>query len=279
MLVEPLYKLNLQFHPDLNVHHIDELRKQYKNLDNQVERAIESMIALGEGVSAMVVLISLESLFSNEIKNLTLDLPNCYISENERAIIERVNDWWGYVFIVFKVHDETTAHTEIELNLKNNSAIKYLVEKAGGKWTWISQNTPMNTCKDRMIETCLSVRKDHGGKVFIQDTVIRELKASIEKARSYEGNTDVVLFNPEFCEKLAKGAIRILGPSDSIVMKLGSTPLENKISVSSMRMILRGTMLSEQDIQRFSVKYRNPHEKVSIKEVLYFLAKEPPPNP
>ena len=109
--------------------------------------------------------------------------------------------------------------------------------------------------------------------------MIRELKASIEKARSYEGNTDVVLFNPEFCEKLAKGAIRILGPSDSIVMKLGSTPLENKISVSSMRMILRGTMLSEQDIQRFSVKYRNPHEKVSIKEVLYFLAKEPPPNP
>ena len=281
MLEEPLYKLNLQFHPDLNVSHIDELRERYENLVVQLERAIDSMVALGEGVSAMVVLINLQGLFSNEMQSLILDLPNCYISEDERADQRIINDWSKYGFIVFKVYDETTALQEIEESLKHNPAIKDLVNKAGNKWTWISQNTPMSVCRERLIETCLSVRKDHGGKVFIKDTVVRELRANMEKAKKYEGNSTITLFNQEFRDKLAKGAIQndTIGSRDSIVMKLGSVPLGSKISVSSMRLILRGTLLSKRDIQRFSDKYTDPHEKVSIKEVLCFLANESPPNP
>ena len=277
LLEEPLYKLNLLFHPDLNVSHIDELREQGILL----EKAIESMVALGEGVSAMVVLINLQGLFSSEMQSLILDLPNCYISEDERADQRVIQDWWKYVFIVFKVYDETTALQEIEESLKHNPAIKDLVNKAGNKWTWISQNTPMSVCRERLIETCLSVRKDHGGKVFIKDTVVRELRANMEKAKKYEGNSTITLFNQEFRDKLAKGAIQndTIGSRDSIVMKLGSVPLGSKISVSSMRLILRGTLLSKRDIQRFSDKYTDPHEKVSIKEVLCFLANESPPNP
>ena len=278
LLEEPLYKLNLQFHPDLNVLHFDELRERNDNLDMQIERAIESMLALGEGVSAMVVLISLVDLFSTEMQSLILDLPNCYISEEESAS-QRDKDWWKYVFIVFKVHDEVTAVKEIKSSLEHNPAIKSLANKAGNKCTWISQDTPANICRDRLIETCLNVRKDNGGKVFIHDTVIKELKASIVEAKKYEGDSKVVLFSPEFHEKLAKGAIQIFGSKDSIVMKLGILPLEKKISVSTIQLVLRGTRLSKQDIQRFRAKYSNPNEKVSIKEVLYFLANEPPPNP
>ena len=275
LLEEPLYKLNLQFHPDLNVSHMDEVREQ----GIQLEKAIESMVALGEGVSAMVVLISLEQLFSNEMQSLILELPNCYIPEDERLYQRVIQDWWKYVFIVFKVHDATTVHREIYQSLKYNPAIKDLLKKAGNKWTWISQNTPMSVCRERLIETCLSVRKDHGGKVFIKDTVIRELKANVEQVRKYEGKSTITLFNQEFRDKLVKGGIHIIGSRGSIVMKLGSVPLRSKISVSSMRLILRGTLLSKRDIQRFSDKYTDPHEKVSIKEVLCFLANESPPNP
>ena len=71
---EDLYKLDYRFHPDRNLFWKNELRDMNMN-----ERALHSMVALGEGVSSMVVLVSLLARFSKQMEELINELPTHYI--------------------------------------------------------------------------------------------------------------------------------------------------------------------------------------------------------
>ena len=105
---EEFYNLDFQFHPDLNIFWRDEYKGE--NLESQINNAIQTVISLGEGVSAMLVLISLVDPFSTPMEELILNLPGCYIPEDDSAVEPMEKQWRKQTCIVFKVTSETDAH-------------------------------------------------------------------------------------------------------------------------------------------------------------------------
>ena len=268
---EELYKFDYQFPQDLNLFWRDEMRDL--NLDQQIEKALISMVALGEGVSSVVILVSLLKSLSTQMEALIYDLPSHYLDEDELQLDERKKDWWNHVFFVFEVPSEEGGRESVETNLTRNRRLKTLVEKGSKKWTWIAEDTPQWKCRDRIAKTCLVVRKQIGGKVFIQDTVIKELDKIRKDADRYKGeNTQITQYGGAFHDKMAKGAINFIKSDNIIIMKFGGIFIRHKISIRSMRMILRNTMLSNDEMKRFKERYKDPKAKVTIGEILEFLA-------
>ena len=264
---EELYKLDYRFHPDRNL-----FWKELKDLNmDGLERALQSMVALGEGISSMVVLISLLAPISDQMEELINELPTHYIPESDPEFALNVRKWWNHVFIVFEVSNDASGEAFVEENLAHNPKMKTLAGKANNIWTWIARDTSVRMCRDRITESCLRVRKKIGGKVFIKDTVLREIKGmmtQIDKAKT----TQVARFNPTFHQRMAQGAVNFIESDNRVVAKFWGITSKHQISVGSMRLILRNTMLSEEEWKRFREKYKDPKAKVSFEEVLKFLA-------
>ena len=260
---EELYKLDYQFHPDRNLFWMEELRNL--NMDEQIERALQSMVTLGEGISSMVVLISLFAPISKQMEELINELPTHYISESDPNFTQDVQKWWNYVFIVFKVSDDASGEKTVKENLKLNPIMKTLARKAKNRWTWIAEDTSVRMCRDRITDLCLRVRKEIGGKVFIKDTILSEVKEMMTKIDENAETTQETIHNQTFKQKMAQGGVNI---DDK---KFWGMRAERQMSVGSMSLILRNTMLSKTDLERFREKYDNPTAKVSFEEVFQFL--------
>ena len=268
---EELYNFDYQFHQDLNIFWRDECSGD--NLENQINRAFQTMIRVEEGVSAMVVLISLVVPFSTQMEELVLNLPSYYIPEEELTSKSFVEKWWKQTFIVFKVPFEKNAQTFVQTNIEKNPRIKSLVKKVSDRWTWVAEDTIARTCKDRMTEMCLAVRKNVAGRDFIQNTVINEIREKMKETKDLQGApTEAKVFTQEFHNLMARGGLVIMESGNSVFVKLGGIPFKHKISVRSIRLILKNTLLSEEQIRRFKEQYPDAQAKVSIDEVLHFLA-------
>ena len=259
---EELYKLDYRFHPDRNLFWNKELRDM--NMDEQLERALQSMVALGEGISSMVVLISLLVSFSDQMEELINELPTHYVSDSDPEFSQDVQNWWNHVFIVFEVSDDASGEKTIKKDLKLNPIRNTLVRKAKHRWTWIARDTSVRMCRDRITDLCLRVRKEIGGKVFVKDTVLREVKEMMTEIDDKE-DTRVPISNLTFQQKMAQGGV-------NIDAKFWGMRAKRQMSVGSMSLILRNTMLSKYEMDRFREKYRDPKEKVSFEVVFSFLA-------
>ena len=267
------YNFDYQFHQDLNIFWQDECKG---DLENQTNRAIETMICVEEGVSAMVVLISLVDPFSTQMEELVLKLPGYYIPKEltSKSLVEK---WWKQTFIVFRVPFENNAQTFVQTNIEKNPRIKSLVGKVSDRWTWVAEDTIARTCKDRMTEMCLAVRKNVAGRDFIQNTVIKEIREKMKETKDLQGApTEAKVFTQEFHNLMARGGLVIMESRNSVFVKLGGIPFKHKISVRSIRLILKNTLLSEEQIRRFKEQYPDAQAKVSIDEVLHFLAQLKP---
>ena len=255
---EELYKLDYRFHPDINLLCMEERRSLNTN-------ELHSMISLGEGISSMVVLISLLARFTKKMEELINELPTHYKSESYPEFARNDQKWWNPVFIVFEVSDDASGEAFVEENLKLNPIIKTLVRKANNRWTWIARDTSVRMCRDRITDLCLRVRKEIGGKVFIKDTVLREIKEMMtqidENAKTQEATRNLTLK-----QKLAQGGVNI----DET--KFWGIRAKRQMSVGSMRLILRNTMLSREELDRFREEYRDPTAKVSFEEVFQFYS-------
>ena len=265
---EELYKLDYQFHPDINLFWMEELR----NLNmNELGRALHSMVALGEGMSSMVVLISLLAPFIDQMEELINELPTHYIPESYLDSFLNVRKWWDQVFIVFEVSDDASGDATIRGNLRFNPIIKALTREANNRWTWIARDTSVRMCRDRITDLCLRVRKEIGGKLFINDTVLREVKEMITEIDD-RASTRVATLNPTFRQKMDLGAIDINVSNNTLVAKFWGIRVKHRMSVGSMRMILRNTMLNKEELDRFREEYKDPEAKVSFEEVLQFYS-------
>ena len=271
LVEEELYKLDYQFQPDLNLFWRDEIREL--DFSQQIRRALLAMIALGEGVSSVAILVSLLKSLSKEMEELIYDIPSCYFDEEDPQFELRKTEWWKHVFFVFEVPNEAGGRECVVGNLSRNRRVRTLIEKGSGKWTWIANDTPVRSGRDRITEICLEVRKQIGGREFIQNTVNRELRSVKKDVDRYEGeNTKVLQGNVEFHKKMAKGEVQFLQSNEGIVMKIGDVAIRNEISIRSMRMVLRNMMLSRNEMERFREHYQDHNARVSVREVLEFLA-------
>ena len=263
ILEEELYKLDYQFHPDRDLFGQWDL-----NMNEQLQGAIQSMIALGEGISSMAVLINLSTPFSMQMNELINQLPTDYTPEVGPCIGEQ---WWKHVFIVFQVYDDINGENTVKENIKNNQLIKTLAGKANNRWTWVAKDTSVRKCRDRITEMCLQVRQDTGGKVFINGTVLKELKEMMKQVPDTETSV-IAIRDPTFQQRLARGAIHFTESNNTFVTKFWGIKSKCKISVSSMRQILRITLLTKDEFARFDNQYKDSEAKVSFDEVLHFLA-------
>ena len=265
---EELYKFDYQFHSDLNVFRRDALR----NLDQQIERALISLIALGEGVSSIVILVSLENSLSQQMEKLIYELPSCYISENNRLLDSILREWWDHVFIVFKVPSEASGKATVERNLSMNPKVRSLLEKGSKKCIWIAKDTSVRICRDRITQTCLMVRKQTGGKVFIENTVAADLRRVRDDIDiSGGGNARQTQINPTLLRRTKNCAIHFIESGNSTVLKFGEMTIRDEISISSLRIALRNMILTEEEMKRFRERYQVPEARVSILEILEFL--------
>eukprot|EP00800_Vazella_pourtalesii_P013989 TRINITY_DN3447_c0_g1_i2.p1 TRINITY_DN3447_c0_g1~~TRINITY_DN3447_c0_g1_i2.p1 ORF type:complete len:524 (-),score=79.35 TRINITY_DN3447_c0_g1_i2:74-1645(-) len=267
---EKLNRLHYQFHPDINLFWEEEIRNF--NLGEQIEKAIQSMVALGEGISSMVVLINLFTPFSSQMEELIYQLPTHYVPEGSQ-FDQEVKQWWNHVFIVFEVSSDIKGEATVKENLKYNGKLKILADKTNNRWTWIAEDTSQRNCRNRITEMCLRTRKEFGGKVFIQGTVIKELKEMIKHIPAKSKDTRVEKCDLTFKQKMAQGAINFTVDSENkILAKFWGMPLKSRVSVRLMRLLLRNTLLSKEEIKRFHDQYKDPNAKVSFEEVLRFLA-------
>ena len=115
---EELYKLDYQFQPDLNLFWRDEVRDL--DFSQQIRRALLAMIALGEGVSSVAILVSLLKSLSKEMEGLIYDLPNCYFDEEDPLFENQKTKWWKHVFFVFEVPNEAGGRECVADNLSRN---------------------------------------------------------------------------------------------------------------------------------------------------------------
>ena len=263
---EELYNLDYQFHPDRNLLCMEEPRDLNMN---ELKRALQSMVALGEGISSMVVLISLLAPFNKQVKGLINELPTHYISESDTEFAQNDQNWWNHVFIVFEVSDDASGEKTIKKDLKLNPIMKTLARKANNRWTWIARNTSVRMCRDRITDLCLRVREEIGGKVFIKDTVLREIKEMMTEIDENAKTTQEATRNLTFQQKMAQGGVNI----DET--KFWGMKAKRQMSVGSMSLILRNTMLSRVELDSFREEYEDPKAKVSFEEVLQFLAHSP----
>ena len=95
-----LLKQDVEYHfnPDLNLFRKHERR----NLEEDISNALEKLSGITKGISAMVLLISLEEVFNKEIYNLILNLPKTYNLGKEFK-----QDFWDYACILFKAPDDS----------------------------------------------------------------------------------------------------------------------------------------------------------------------------
>ena len=263
ILEEELYKLDYQFHPDRNL-----FERKYVNMSEQLQGAIQSMIALGEGISSMAVLINLSTPFSTQMNELINQLPTDYTPEDDPCIGEQ---WWKHVFIVFEVYDDISGENTVKQNIKYNQLIRTLAGKANNRWTWVAEDTSVRKCRDRITEMCLQVRQDTGGKVFINGTVLKEFKEIMKQVPDTEMRT-IAIGDLNFQQRLARGAIHFVESNNTFVTKFLGITSKCKMPVGSMKQILRNTWLTKDELARFSNQYKDPKAKVSFDEVLHFLA-------
>ena len=265
MVEEELYKLDYQFQPDLD------LSRRECALDQRIERALSRMFPIGEGVSS-VAFVSVLKSFNKQMEKLIYDLPKYFHHGDFLQPVPFLNGWWSNVFILFQVPDEASGKDTVEEILMLHPKIRRFVVNGNTEWTWIAKDTPVRMCTDRITGMCLKVKEQIGGKVFIENIVLRNLRKIIEGVERYTNeDTERSQNDSGFQRKIAKSGINFIQSDDEIMLKFGDIPVRNEISILSMRIILRNSILTKEEIERFREHYKNPNAKVSIREVLDFL--------
>ena len=107
---------------DLNLFH------QYDNLDFD-----NSLTKLEE--SRFVILIGLEVIFSSSMLSLIYSIPGRYGLDPSRE-----NFFWHRAVVVFYVGDHQDHDQVIQLAINNNSGIREVVERVGGRYTHVPQS-------------------------------------------------------------------------------------------------------------------------------------------
>ena len=62
-------------------------------LHEQVEKANISLVELGEGISSVVILVSLLRSLSEEMEELIYNLSDCYIREDDPQFQIHLREW------------------------------------------------------------------------------------------------------------------------------------------------------------------------------------------
>lgn len=200
--IDTRYILEFIFNRDLNLNRDHE---QEIHLEEEMVKAGKKLKEIGQGISVMVILVSMRDLFTGESEKNILSIPNSY------QINEKMHgEWWRYSLIVFKLENipNRNPHDTIRHNIASNNGLERLVETVGNRFTFVVEGEGRNECLKRLTEASLMVKTQSEGRSYIDGAVIRELHKSIEyltrhRSLSKVDNTPVVPSLDEMHKEMA----------------------------------------------------------------------------
>ena len=139
-------RLEFYAYPDLNLFN----RFQEPQIDDSIRQLIGDTTE-GGGVSLFLILISQTEIFSNEMKEMLMEIPkNIYFRSEEY--------FWDHAAILFSFEDNATNYRETMSNsIKGNAGIRKIVNKVWGRYTWMS-NSNREEVRQRIQDMCTKVK-------------------------------------------------------------------------------------------------------------------------
>lgn len=169
-ITEDKYRLECNFSPDIDL--FNNTSNTFLGLEEGLVEASRKLRHVSQGISVMVILISLTEPFILDMENFINKIPTSYqLSE------EFNNDFWKYSLVIFKiglVQDKQSAIEFIKRNVANNPSLNRILAQANGRYTWVETNLQVPPFA-RIIEQCLEIKKSCEGRDFINRSVIHEL--------------------------------------------------------------------------------------------------------
>ena len=170
--IDKKYILDFIFNQDLNLNRDCD---QDIHLEDEMMKAGKKLKEISQGISVMVILISMRDLFSGESEKNILSIPDSY--QISKAL---QREWWRYSLIVFKIDNVPNSEESVQRNIAENKALKGLVERAGNRYTFLTEGEGKNDCLKKLSKGCLLVKAQSEGRSYIDGAVIREIQNSIE---------------------------------------------------------------------------------------------------
>ena len=168
-----LLKQDVEYHfnPDLNIFKKHEKR----DLDDDIANALDKLSGISKGISAMVLLISLEEVFNQAMLKLILNLPKTYnLGEGFKK------DFWDYACIMFKVPDDSEEC--VKKNITRNKLLQEINLKVKSRYSWVTKKTSPEECSRRLTDLVRKVKLDAEGKTYTDRVVLTEMRQRIRGA-------------------------------------------------------------------------------------------------
>ncbi|KAI6656746.1 hypothetical protein LOD99_16049 [Oopsacas minuta] len=182
------YIIALHFNQDLN---LNRGQRREIQLEEEIVRAGIKLKEIIQGISVIIVLISLKDLFTDETERHIMGVPDTY---GIHTILHK--QWWEHTLIVFKIPNipNTNPNDIIIDNIKRNIALERIVQQAGFRYTYVTGGDTRNICVQRINQGCLLVKEQSEGRGYIDGSVIREMQNSIEYLARHRSPSRVIGF-------------------------------------------------------------------------------------
>ena len=245
------YDVEYHFNPDLNIFKKFEI----KDLEDDIVSALDKLSGITKGISAMVLLISLQEVFNNEIYNLILNLPKTYnLGEDFRK------DFWNYACIVYKVPDDS--EEIVKHNIENNRLLKDLNRKVNFRYTWVTKKTLPDDCSRRLTDLVRKVKVETEGKSYTDSVVLAEMNQKIKMSYKLRKSQSKVKINGDIKNADLQEIIPFYkSKSDSKVFVASNNFFSDKETISPMV----GYFILKNINQTIAKKFREEYKDNSIK--------------
>ena len=154
---------------------------QFDTLTNElrVEDELKRMFIISKGISVMVVLISLVDAFTGEFYSLINKIPETFSLQKSENI--KNDPFWKYSFILFL--SPTDDKHLVEKIVKRNDLLKKIISRVENRFTWVTKDTNVDECHERLVNMVLKVNHDTLGTSFSSNTIVSRISEDIKSSQ------------------------------------------------------------------------------------------------
>ena len=148
-------------------------------MEQRLEDELKKLFIISEGISVMVVLISLEEAFTEEFYSLIHPIQDTLSIKSSEKIDDLL---WKYSFIVFlsPVDDKNLIMQDIRFI----SRLVEIVSRVNNRFTCVTREMQPDECYRRLINMVLKVSQDSQGTSLINGTIASEIISKIKASSS-----------------------------------------------------------------------------------------------
>ncbi|KAI6655847.1 hypothetical protein LOD99_1581 [Oopsacas minuta] len=189
-------RMNFYFYPDLDLFQ----GLQQPDCGDCISNLIGNRVHHGQGITLILLLVSHEEILSRDMKEMITDLPH-----NEHYRMDHKTDkyWWNHTSVLFTFGENSNnCRDEVMNSIKRNVRINEVVNRAGGRYIWMSDTTSKEDIVNQIRTQCDNMKKYRNGREFIGGPTkdypmkMKEEKSNIPEVQhdGFGGHSDI-LFN------------------------------------------------------------------------------------